>query len=746
MTGAGIQEKVIEAVVIMNAAIINLRLYPPTNAMIMKTIEKLYDALQKIFDGNETLLLAESEKSLLISGESLTEKNRQKPQVAIFLMLMANWGIKSIRFNKGLEKNELLFFLEMLGKKPDGVIEEKGLEQILSEGKMSHIQINQKRYVEVDQDRQIASSLEIKDEDIIKYIANEHPDVPLDPERLKEMAKDRGLVSRIFQSGIQRLAGRDGMQSGQKLSESVLYMLRALDEITDCKGKEGLSMIAAKSISDMDPDQIAMIMSQNMEGLLENRLFDRLIDHIDHKKLEDVAFKLYQSLDVPGSEGKDHDGIATASARQAYRRLMSTDKGGELRQRIETKQAREKEERESKIREIKEKIIDIINRFEMSCPHENDVKILPGLLDTLCSDGETASVEAVIERLTALLGRDQMDIRTAASESLAGIFDYLSPKRRTESLARYWERLTGWMKKETAVTGAFRRIGMHLKDLAEGWIRDRRFADSLPLLDAFSRIASNRLEKNDPVHVVASEILREIASPDTLGVLIEEFRTDGQNQSKEAGKILAVTAERSINLLLDLLMESEVSSERVLILNLIPEMGCAAVPAIVARITESTPWHGLRNLARLLGRIGSEEQAKTNLAPLLLYGDLRVQKEAFRSINSIGGASRGEIYLNALAGCDDQLKANMAAALGSLKCRDAAKALVGLFKAKTNLPEEMKVELQEKICIALGNIGNREALPFLKEISAQSGIFGFKSYHPKVKAAAGRALGILSET
>jgi HEAT repeat protein len=302
------------------------------------------------------------------------------------------------------------------------------------------------------------------------------------------------------------------------------------------------------------------------------------------------------------------------------------------------------------------------------------------------------------------------------------------------------------MKSETTATGAFRKIIVWLKDLAEEGIRNQRYSDSLLIMDAFSHIASNQFGKNDQVQSVASEMLREIASPGILEILIEEFRTDKQNQRNEAGKVLVVTAEYSINPLLDLLMESEVSSERVLILNLIPEMGNTAAPAIVARIKENAPWHFLRNLARLLGKTGSEEHAKAALTPLLLYEDPRVQKEAFRSINNIGGITRGEIFLNALSGCDDQLKVNIVTALGSLKHRDAIKPLCELFKSKTSLSEEKKVELQEKICLALGNIGNREALPFLKEVSTQSGIFGFKSYNVKVKAAAGRAAGMLSKT
>jgi HEAT repeat protein len=745
MTETGIQEKVMEAVIIMNTAIINLRLYPPTNAMIVKTIERLYDTLQNILAENETISLAESERSLLIAGESLTQRNQQKPQSAIFLMLMITWGIKSISFHKGLDKGELSSFLEMLGKKRDDVVKEKGLEQIISEGNMPHIQINQKIYVEQEQDRQIVASLEIKDEEILKYITNENPDVTLDQEKLKKMAKDPELVARIFQSGIQHLAERDGTQSNKKLSESMLYMMRTLDKITDHEEKEKLSSLAAKSISDMDANLIAMMLTQNMEGLLDNHLFDQVIDRIDHEKFKDVAFKLRQAIGAPGKEGIDHGGEKIESAQQAYQHLMDTDRGIELDRRIREDLAREKEERELKIRETKEKINHILNRFEKGLPDESDVKALPELLDFLCSEEETGAAEATLERLTAMLQSDRPDIRAAASESLACIFDDLSTERRTETLTRYLERLTDWMKFETTATGAFRKICMHLKELAAGWIQNQRLADSLPILDTFSHIASDPLKKDDQkIQFVASEILGEIASPGILQILIEEFQTDKQNQRKEAGKHLLIVAEHSINPLLDLLLVSEVSSERVLVLNLIPEMGNAAAPAIIARIKENAPWHYLRNLARLLSRTGSEEDAKVSLAPLLLYGDLRVQKEAFRSINTIGGSSRGEIFLNALSGCDDQLKVNLVTSLGSLKHTAAVKPLIELFKSKTGLSEEMKVELQEKICVALGNMGNREALPFLKEVSTQSGIFGFKSYKPKVKAAAVRAVGMLS--
>jgi len=743
VTGQGIQEKVIEAVVIMNTAIINLRLYPPTNAMIIKTIDRLYDTFQNIFEQESSVSLAESEKNLLISGESLTQKNQEKPQVAIFLMLMINWGIKSLTFHKNLNRDELSFFLELMGKKPDDVKKEKGLDQITEEGKMPNIQINQKIYISTDEDHQIITGMDIKDEDIIEYITSDNPSAALDPDKLQEIAKDPEWISRIFQSGMQHLVEKDGSTSNIALSESMIHMLRSLDGITQKADKERVSLLAAKSIADMDADLIATVITRNMEGLLENNLFDQIIDRIDHEKFEVVAGKLHQMSDTITPAGKDSDSAEINAAQHAYQQLMSTDKGVELQQQIEEKQAREKEEREKRIRETREKVNAFLSSLDEGKAQEDAVTSLPEMVEALFSEGEIEFAEATIDRLVNSLQSEQK-IRTVASHCLADILEKLTPKRQTDILSHRLENLLVWIKMETSSSNDLKRVCIYLKDLAQVRIRNRRFAESLPILESFRFAASPQTEKDSQIQVIMADQLREVSSSDNLDILFEEFLTDKSGQRNEAGRNLVMMVEYSINRLLDILMESEVSSERVMILNLIPEMGKVAAPAVTARIEGTAPWYYLRNLARLLGRIGSAEDAKSVLPPLLVYDDIRVQKETFKSINNIGGTYRGEIFLNALSGCDDQLKVSIVNALGSLKHRDAVKPLVELFKSKLNLTDDMKVELQEKICLALGNIGDKEALPFLTEIGKQSGIFSFKAYNPKIKVAAARAAAMLS--
>ncbi|MDQ5987970.1 MAG: hypothetical protein CSYNP_03718 [Syntrophus sp. SKADARSKE-3] len=50
MLDTWIKQKAIEILVIMNTAIINLRIYPPTSAMITSTIDRLHQAMQAVFE------------------------------------------------------------------------------------------------------------------------------------------------------------------------------------------------------------------------------------------------------------------------------------------------------------------------------------------------------------------------------------------------------------------------------------------------------------------------------------------------------------------------------------------------------------------------------------------------------------------------------------------------------------------------------------------------------------------------
>ena len=740
MTTSVLQERAVNAIVMMNTAIINLRLYPATNAMVARSIERLQESFLNILEDVDSVIFAESEKNLLIGGEPLGPKHKGQAHVAIFLILMMNWGIKSITFTRGLDKAELVPFLEIIGKKPDDLQIKKMWDEIVSEGRLPHILLNQKIYIAQDEGHRLMAGFDIRDEDIVKYISGEDPNAILDPQKLKEMAHDPKWVSRIFQSGIHNIFSRAGTASSAKLSKSIFNMLLTVDDISANSEKREISQLIAGYMSDMDAELIAMTLAHTTESLLGSELLGDIVGQMDTDKFERVAGMIGQMIDRVGATTDGSSDPRIAHMQQAYDYMMSSERGIELQKRIQEMKSRQEEEHERKITYLKETGSSIISNLEQGILDERISMSLDDIIQDLFAVGENETAEELIDRLSNELFNYDVDIRIQVTESLVKALDSLAVKKRREIINRLSNKLINWIKYETKCTDAYRSLCSHLIDLAQSQIKNQLFMDSHPIIETFRLILTKELEKNEEIISAASEAMKEMASEEILNILIQEFLTDKNTKRNEAEQILILMPALSINRLLDVLKESENSSERMLILNLIPEIGPAAVPAVLERLKQDPPWYFVRNLVRTLGRIGSDEHAKM-IAPHLLHSDHRVQRETIKSISQIGGSSKAEIFLNALPECDDHIKAGIVTVLGSLKYRNAVKPLIELFKSKLTLPEDMKVDLQEKICLALGNIGDKEALPFLEGISKHRSFLSMTSYHPTVKAAAAKALG-----
>ena len=564
MTDPVIIDKAIEAIVVLNATITNLRLYPSTSAMITNSVDRAYTFLEASFEEEDSLVFAESEKSLLISGLTLNEKDQKRPQVDAFVQLMLKFGIKSIAFEKGLDRDELLTFLKVVSQKPEDVQKEGGLAEVMAGKNLRHVLVDQKLYVAVDKDQRVVSAEEIRDkekyEDIIKYLMGDSG-LTIDLEGVKDAVKDPELVSRVFKTCMAQFSRQEGTVTGKKLPETVIRMINSVGEIVDPDSKEEISMQIAGSIADMDDETLSMVLAQDLEGVLGEDLLDNVVDRLDNEKFERVAAKITEL----------EKGISFPEDRRRAHSLEYFLKGG-----IERR--KRKDPRKARLLHLKQGINSILKGEDKAFLDRQVMLPLPGTVENLFSKGKKKIAEGIIDRLGQALFNENPEIRAGVSTVLAQISFNFASKQRMDEMISLSRELINWIKFETTVHPNYKHVCAQLKNVAQILIRSHQLAECNQLLETFHLIHSGKIEKNEVIQALAGSVLKSTATDDVLNVLLQEFQTDEKNLREQAGNILAMLGSKSVGPLMDILQESQEISARDRILQIVSEIDPSISP------------------------------------------------------------------------------------------------------------------------------------------------------------------------
>ena len=564
MTDPIIIDKAIEAIVVLNATITNLRLYPSASPMITNSVDRAYTFLQAIFEEEDSVVFAESEKSFLISGLTLNEKDQKRPQVDAFLQLMLKFGIKSIAFEKGLDRDELLTFLKVVSQKPEDVRKEGSLAKVITGKNLRHVLVDQKLYVAVDKDQRVVSAEEIRDkekyEDIIKYLMGESGSA-IDLEGFKDAVKDPELVSRVFKTCMAQFSQQEGTTTGKKLPETVIRMISSVGEIVDPDNKEEISMQIASSIADMDDETLSMVLAQDLQGVLGEDLLDNVVDRLDDEKFERVAAKMRES----------EKGISFPEDRRRAYGLEYFLKGG-----IERR--KRKDPRKTRLLHLKQGLNSILKGEDKAFLDRQVMLPLPGTVDNLFSKGKKKIAEGIIDRLGQGLFNENQEMRAAVSTVLAQISFNFASKQRMDEMISLSRKLINWIKFETTVHPNYKHVCTQLKNVAQVLIRNHQLAECNQLLETFHLIHSGKIKKNEAIQALAGNVLKSTATDHVLNVLLQEFQTDEKNLRKQAGNILAMLGSKSVGPLMDVLQKSQDISERDRILQLVSEIDPSMSP------------------------------------------------------------------------------------------------------------------------------------------------------------------------
>lgn len=261
-------------------------------------------------------------------------------------------------------------------------------------------------------------------------------------------------------------------------------------------------------------------------------------------------------------------------------------------------------------------------------------------------------------------------------------------------------------------------------------------------LEAFLYIASVLARhRDDPgrspeVREAAAQWLVGVIEAGALDFLVDRVCQKDVAHSGEIIGFLEKLGEPAVQALLGRLAVEETMSARRRLMAAIGRLGDMALPHLL-RGLEDERWFVVRNMAAILGDIRREGTLEA-LGGTLRHSERRVRREVVRAIAKIGGRNASRLLRECLTDTDLGVRQAAVGFLGTARDPLALQPLMAMAGAKVRDSEEL--ELRKAAILALGQLGNRVALPLLLRLVHKRAWFR-RAETEEVRLAAVAALG-----
>jgi hypothetical protein len=240
------------------------------------------------------------------------------------------------------------------------------------------------------------------------------------------------------------------------------------------------------------------------------------------------------------------------------------------------------------------------------------------------------------------------------------------------------------------------------------------FADLSPLVELLAEHAGDA-ERGEKLRGCARFGLEQLALGDELiGYLLDHTEATDALSHEATLAVLSASGPAGISQAISKMGSSDNLAVRKKLSSLLVGLGAPAVPPIL-KMMQDQSWQVVRTLSAILGDIGMPE-AVPELLACLKHTDIRVCKEAIRSLAKIGGREAESAIIAILHGNNSVLFSQVIVSLGGMKSRKALAELMQIISSSDMFLKNLSLKIDALGAIAM--IGDRQAVPILTKILA----------------------------
>ncbi|MEW6555013.1 MAG: HEAT repeat domain-containing protein [Actinomycetota bacterium] len=797
-TGSGEAEeelarKAVELLIALNAATINIHMYPPTSDMIAASVETAYARMDPLLTQTGKLTLGEADNLLLVNGEKLHDRDQVRPPVLSFLDSLRRRDIYSITFSVGMEQDEFLKFLYIMAKEPEELRQLGGMAEEMGRQGCYHILVNEKRFVSVADDEIIAAEAREEDKEGETRFKEE------ELRRLNEKLKDERFVNYITGKESRENTGEDTIRDimgnpprlGLLLRQAVREIVveeedpdLALDKICETLEKTALLLkeLDDEELRRMDAEEIAkaaaflepselkgfllmdkpealreLEMRKNiLEILRENKVLDLLESTIrEHEALQRVvndpetAFAPEQELRY-GMLSSLIDEIYQASVGKPWEsrvsdRIFQADMWKKI-----VNGTSEKGDAGSStlVYQISNMLVNeglTLDIDELTADLTIDENI-PRLLQKLYRARRHDTVLKLVENLLDNLEDMSPEIRLKTAETLRNIPAALEMSRRLQEFPVAYEmkdRLLERLERERELSEVYTTLSACLASLASTFILSQDYDSALQIIDTFWRHNSAEDTRKPEQRRIALEAVATVANDEVLDNLADILREGDIQTITEVAEILIKFEDKSVQPLIQVLKDSEDLLVKRVTFEALESIGKDAILTLINDLEKYNPWHMYRNIISILAEIGNRSIIQS-LARFIKHQNPEVRRETIKALSKIRTPETTALLVEALGDRDEQVQREACIGLGRMRDVSTAPILMNVIKPTRSFKKERHYSNTVKTAAlwALGEIGDYSAIPYCQSILQKRSLFPFLAKgRDELRAAAALALG-----
>lgn len=701
------QGKNIEALKLFNNTIVTSRLYPPDAPQVASAVDRGYKGMKLYLRQYGDLQYALQGGVPFLCGQPLNQETVDSFANLVVYRQLRSLGLSRLVVGSEMDRFAFGQLLQVFNASVEKIKNEGGgLEYITSLGLASYFpdedeESEEKTLTEDHADETRTRKPVAVRPELVACLFNRDTRPVIESELQKKMASTETAID-ILAAGAACIL-RD-MQKKKMIVASPDFplMLAKAGALIDKDKRTEVALGLAKVLDEnLKEPALGVLLVQEFSdgsGTFGSTLYDGLVGFLTTETLAGIMrFFKEQLIKARRVGGVDSSQVQCLG--KALMLLMNSKKGKHFLGAEKARSIIHEGEKERKKRRLEAGIQGILQGNTSLLKSEELVDYLPYAVRRIQKKTGDAEVSTLLRRLTASLQTESEHVRQSLLKSIITIGEDFLAAGQLNHVDLLLEPLMEEVRKGGYGDALLEKTFALLQQVMQKSWQDGENDRGDAILSFFHQIRSGQLSFSASIKAIVAKVQDKGIRRAYLPQLLAQCLADPQDERLSYRLILQGPV--ALRFLVESLINTGNTPDRIKIIDLLT-CNPHFLPAVIhERLQEHMPWYGKRNLIKLLGETGTEEDAE-NILPYLRHDDFRVQRETFLTLYKIAGRNRKQLLLRALEESSESIKVQVVGALANSCDAEVAGKLVDLLASHEQFSEQNRNDLLLQLMETLG--------------------------------------------